>query len=60
MKKEVKNMPEASFTITGNIQDFTRLDNLYAALKRESDKLLTTWEIAIEVKYSEKQVTTPE
>lgn len=48
-------MPEASFTITGNIEDFTRLDNLYASLKRESNKLLSSWTIAIEVKYSEKQ-----
>ena len=48
-------MPKASFVITGDIVDFTRLDNLYAALKRESNKLLKAWTIDIDVKYSEKQ-----
>ena len=48
-------MPECSFTITGNIKDFTRLDNIYKALLREASKLLTSWEISASVKYSEKQ-----
>lgn len=48
-------MPEASFTIKGDIKDFTRLDNLYSALKRESDKLLDNWEINVNVTYSIKQ-----
>ncbi len=48
-------MPEATFNITGNIADFTRLDNLYKSLIRESDKLLSQWEIKISVVYSEKQ-----
>lgn len=48
-------MPQATFNITGEIEDFTRLDNLYRSLIRESDKLLSTWEMKIDVSYSEKQ-----
>jgi len=48
-------MPECTFTITGNIQDFTRLDNIYKALLREATKLLTGWTLSAEVKYTEKQ-----
>lgn len=48
-------MPECTFTITGNIKDFTRLDNIYKALKRESVKLLTEWTLSASVKYTEKQ-----
>jgi len=48
-------MPECTFIIRGAIEDFTRLDNLYKSLLRESDKLLTTWELNVEVKYSEKK-----
>jgi len=53
-------MPEAQFIINGNIEDFTRLDNLYKSLKREGEKLLTNWTIEVEVKYSEKQGEKPE
>ena len=53
-------MPECVFTITGDIKDFTRLDNIYKALLRESSKLLTQWAITAQVKYSEKQGETPE
>ncbi len=48
-------MPECTFTITGDIEDFTRLDNIYKALKREASKLLTGWTLSASVKYSEKQ-----
>lgn len=48
-------MPEATFIVRGKIADFTRLDNLYKSLKRESDKLLSDWTIDVEVKYSEKK-----
>lgn len=51
-------MPDAVFTIKGDIQDFTRLDNLYVSLKRESEKLLKNWEIAVQVTYSIKQTDT--
>lgn len=53
-------MPEAIFTIKGSIEDFTRLDNLYKALKREGAKLLQDWTIDVEVKYSEKKGEKPE
>ncbi len=52
-------MPEATFTISGSIEDFTRLDNLYKSLKRESDKLLADWTMNVEVKYSEKKGEKP-
>ena len=55
MKGVHNTMPECTFTIKGAIADFTRLDNLYKSLIRESDKLLTGWEMNVEVKYSEKQ-----
>jgi hypothetical protein len=52
-------MPEATIIITGSIEDFMRLDNLYKALKREGDKLLTAWTINVEVKYTEKEGEKP-
>lgn len=53
-------IPKAIFTITGDIEDFTRLDNLYKSLKRESDKLLKDWTIDIKVEYTEKKGERPE
>ena len=53
-------MPAATFIIRGDIEDFTRLDNLYKSMKREADKLLSTWTIDVEVKYSEKKGEKPE
>ena len=53
-------MPEAIFTITGKIDDFTRLDNLYKSLKRESEKLLSEWTMNIKVTYEEKKGEKPE
>ena len=53
-------MPECKFTLSGSIEDFTRIDNLYRSLKREGEKLLTTWEINAEVSYTEKQGDKPE
>lgn len=48
-------MPITTITITGNIEDFTRLDNLYRSLKREGDKLLSEWTINVDAKYTEKK-----
>lgn len=48
-------VPQATFIIRGAIGDFTRLDNLYKALLREAEKLLTEWTLNVEVKYTEKQ-----
>ena len=53
-------MPEATFIVKGDIADFTRLDNLYKSLKRESEKLLSSWSIEVKVEYSEKQGEIPE
>lgn len=53
-------MPESTFIVKGKIEDFTRLDNLYKALKREGDKLLTDWTIDVTVTYTEKQGEKPE
>lgn len=48
-------MPRAEFKITGEIDEFERVDNLYRVMKREGSKLLTDWLIEMEVKYSEKE-----
>ena len=48
-------MPKATFTISGEIEEFDRLDNLYASLKREGAKLLKNWVITVNADYEEKQ-----
>jgi len=48
-------VPEAKITISGNIEDFTRLDNVYRSLKREAEKLLSGWKMDIAVSYVETQ-----
>lgn len=53
-------MPDTTIIIRGNVEDFTRLDNIYKSLKRESEKLLKAWSMDIEVKYSEKEGEKPE
>lgn len=53
-------MPESTFTIVGTIEDFTRLDNLYKSLKRESEKLLSEWTMNVSVTYEEKKGEKPE
>jgi len=47
--------PEVVVTLTGKIVDFTRLDNLYNVMKRETQKLLKDWEFSIKVEYGEKE-----
>jgi len=46
--------PITTFTIKGEVEDFTRVDNLYRTLKREGLKLLKNVEINISVEYIEK------
>ena len=46
---------KATFTITGDIEAFDRIDNLYRAFRREGAKLLKNWEIKIEAEYEEKE-----
>ena len=53
-------MPQCNVNFTGDIKDFTRVDNLYTVLKRELDKFLTAWKIEVEIKFSEEMETTPE
>jgi len=48
-------MPKATFTITGEITDFGRVDNVYNSLKREGVKLLKNWTINVNVEYEEKE-----
>lgn len=48
-------MPQAIIKISGTIEDFTRLDNVYRSLKREAEKLLKGWTLNIDVKYEEAQ-----
>lgn len=48
-------MPKAIFTVEGVIEDFTRVDNMYRVMKRESDKLLTKWVIKFDVQYTETE-----
>jgi len=52
-------MPKATFTITGEIEEFERVDNLYRSLKREGEKLLKNWEIKLDVEYEEKEGEKP-
>ena len=48
-------MPEATYTISGEIEDFSRIDNLFKTLKREGAKLLENWTISVQVSYTEKE-----
>ena len=44
---------KASFTVEGEIEDCTRIDNLYNSLKRESQRLLRDAKIHVKVDYTE-------
>ena len=48
-------MPQAEFKISGEIKDFTRVDNIYRTLKREGEKILENWTIDFNVSYIEKK-----
>lgn len=48
-------IPKATFSITGEIDDFTRLDNLYKTMKREGEKLLKNYTIKVTAEYEETQ-----
>jgi len=52
-------MPESTYIIRGTVIDFTRVDNLFASMKREAEKMLTDWTIDVEVKYTEKKGEKP-
>ncbi len=44
-----------TFTITGEISDFNRIDNVFSALKREGAKLLKNYTIEVTASYTETQ-----
>ncbi|MBA7544817.1 hypothetical protein ES705_37178 [subsurface metagenome] len=46
-------MPKATFTISGDIEEFDRVDNLYRSLKREGAKMLKNWKIEVNAEYTE-------
>ncbi len=52
-------MPESTYVIRGTVTDFTRVDNLFASMKREAEKMLTNWTIDVEVKYTETKGEKP-
>jgi len=48
-------MPQATFTIKGDIEEFDRVDNVYRVMKREGSKLFKNWIINIETTFEEKE-----
>lgn len=48
-------MPRATFQITGDIEEFGRVDNLYRVMRREGEKLLKNWVIKVDVAYTESE-----
>ncbi len=48
-------MPKMTVTLTGEITEFDRIDNLYAAVKRECKKMLKDWTINVAAEYTEKE-----
>jgi len=46
--------PTASITIKGEIEDFTRIDNVYKSFKREGMKFLSNAEITVTIDYTER------
>ena len=48
-------MPKAIFIIEGEIEDFTRIDNVYRVFKREGEKLLKKWTLKFDIKYEESE-----
>lgn len=46
---------KALFKITGEIDDFGKMDNLHTVMRREGAKLLKDWKIEIEANYEEVQ-----
>jgi len=48
-------MPKAMFKITGEIEDFSRVDNLHSVMRREGAKLLKKWTIEVDVSFKETE-----
>jgi hypothetical protein len=58
MSKDNDMITTATFTITGEIADFSRLDDVYKVLKREGAKLLKNWTLTVTAEYTESQTPT--
>lgn len=50
-------MPDCTFKISGTIKDFNRVDDAFKAIKTQTVKLLTDWNITLSVEYTEKAGT---
>lgn len=46
---------QVEIRLTGTIEDFARIDNVYTSLKREGKKLLSNWKLDINVSFSESE-----
>lgn len=47
--------PRAIIKMTGDIKDFSQIDSLYRAIRREGAKTLKEWVLEIDVAYVEKE-----
>jgi len=48
-------VPKATFTITGEIDEFERVDNLYKSMKREGIKFFKNWKMSVNVEFIEEE-----
>ena len=48
-------MPQFTAVISGDIEDFGRVDNAFAAFKREAEKALKKWKVRVDLNYEESQ-----
>ena len=46
---------QVEMKLTGTIEDFARIDNVYTSMKREGSKLLSNWKLEINVSFSESE-----
>ena len=52
-------VPRATFKISGEIDDFLKVDNLYKAMKTQGVKLLKNWTIEVSMEFTESETETP-
>ena len=46
-------MPNCTFKIDGEIQNFSRIEDAFKAIRTQSEKLLNNWKIELNVQYTE-------
>lgn len=51
--------PRATLKMSGDIKDFSQIDSLYRAIRREGAKTLKDWMLEIDVAYVEKEGEVP-